>query len=140
MADLNRFIQAQSQYYTQALQELRAGQKRSHWMWFIFPQLKGLGHSSYASHYGVDSLQEARSYLQHPILGQRYLELCQVLATLPQQDIRAILGSPDDMKLRSSLTLFKIASDRKIALFQTLLDRYYQGADDPQTLKLLAKA
>jgi len=138
MADLNRFIQAQAQYYNQTLNELRTGHKRSHWMWFIFPQLKGLGHSHAATYYGINNLEEAQAFLRHPILGQRYLELCQVLADLSETDIHIIFGSPDDMKLKSSLTLFKRASEHKNPLFQVLLDKYFQGAEDQRTLQLLS--
>lgn len=136
---LQRFIQAQETDYSTALAELRQGKKRSHWMWYIFPQLRGLGFSSTAQFYGLQDGQEARAFLQHPLLGRRLLELCQVLVALPGQNATNIMGSPDDLKLRSCMTLFA-AVDPAQPLFQQVLDKFYQGQPDPQTLRLLQQA
>jgi uncharacterized protein (DUF1810 family) len=133
--DLARFIQAQEGVYSQALGELRRGRKTSHWMWFIFPQTEGLGHSSMAQHYAIKSQSEAKAYLEHPLLGQRLIECCE--AILNHQDLTAsqIFGYPDDMKLRSSLTLFAlVAGDDSI--FKSALDRYFDGEPDQNTLEL----
>src|SRR5690606_36748191 len=104
--DLQRFVDAQQSIYPQALAELRAGYKQSHWMWFVFPQIAGLGHSSMAQRYAIADLHEAQAYLQHPLLGPRLEECAQALLQHPDRTARQILGSPDDMKLRSSMTLF----------------------------------
>ncbi len=135
-ATLARFVEAQTKIYATALAEIRAGAKRSHWMWFIFPQLRGLGHSPTAHHYGVASLGEARAYLDHPVLGPRYLECVNALQALGGSDPVAVFGLVDAMKLRSSLTLFEAAhySD----LFADALDRWFDGERDASTLHLLA--
>jgi uncharacterized protein (DUF1810 family) len=133
--DLARFISAQSHAYEYALSELRRGRKRSHWMWFVFPQLAGLGHSSIAQHYGITSLAEARAYLAHPLLGPRLREVSSVVASLPAGP-DAIFGSVDAMKLRSSMTLFvRAAPDEPV--FQAVLDRHYDGQPDWQTYQIL---
>lgn len=133
---LQRFIRAQEMDYPTALAELRQGRKRSHWMWYIFPQLRGLGFSSTAQHYALHDAQEAQAFLQHPLLGRRLLDLCEVLIALPNQNATSIMGSPDDLKLRSSMTLFA-ALDSAQPIFQQVLDKFYQGVPDPQTLRLL---
>jgi len=134
--DLQRFVDAQQSIYPQALAELRAGYKQSHWMWFVFPQIAGLGHSSMAQRYAIADLHEAQAYLQHPLLGPRLEECAQALLQHPDRTARQILGSPDDSKLRSSMTLFaKAAPERTI--FQQLLDSFYDGKADPGTLKRL---
>lgn len=136
MADLERFHAAQAGTYETALAELRAGEKRSHWMWFILPQIAGLGRSPMAQRYAIADLQEAREYLADPVLGAR-LKAC-VAAALEHRDrsARAIFGPPDDMKFRSCLTLFEAAAPHE-PLFGEALDTFYQGERDPETLKRL---
>jgi uncharacterized protein (DUF1810 family) len=133
--DLDRFLDAQDGVYDDALAELTAGRKRTHWMWFIFPQIAGLGFSPTAQLYAIDSLDEARAYLAHPVLGPRLRECAQALLTVQGRSAREILGYPDDLKLRSSMTLFARAADDPEP-FQAVLDRYYDGPD-PRTLTLL---
>jgi uncharacterized protein (DUF1810 family) len=136
--DLQRFVQAQEGCYSQVRTELSAGRKSTHWMWFIFPQLRGLGHSSAAWHFGIGSLTEARAYLEHPLLGPRLRECTRLLLEVQGRSIRDILGSPDDLKLRSCLTLFAQASDGE-ALFERALQTYYHGEPDERTLELLRR-
>ena len=133
--DLARFVSAQAHTYEYALAELRRGRKRSHWMWFVFPQLAGLGRSSTAQHYGIRSLAEARAYLEHPVLGPRLLEISSVVAELPP-GVEEIFGSVDAMKLRSSMTLFRRAAPDE-PVFQAVLDRHYDGQPDWQTDQML---
>lgn len=134
--DLQRFVDAQQSIYPQALAELRAGYKQSHWMWFVFPQITGLGHSSMAQRYAIADLHEAQAYLQHPLLGPRLEECAQAMLQHSDRTARQILGSPDDMKLRSSMTLFATAAPER-TIFQQLLDSFYGGKADPETLKRL---
>jgi uncharacterized protein (DUF1810 family) len=134
--DLERFVQAQQAVYAAVCAELHAGAKRSHWMWFIFPQLKGLGSSPSAQHYGVASLAEARAYLDHPLLGARLRECTQRLLLLEGRSAAAIFGYPDELKLRSCLTLFERAAPQE-ELFSEALGKYYGGQPDPRTLELL---
>jgi uncharacterized protein (DUF1810 family) len=133
--NLDRFVEAQDGTYDDALAELSTGRKRTHWMWFIFPQLAGLGSSPTARFYAIASLDEAKAYLAHPVLGPRLRECAQALLDIEGRSARDILGYPDDLKLRSSMTLFARAADDP-ALFQAVLNRYYDGPD-PLTLKLL---
>ena len=133
--DLARFVTAQAPVYATALAELRAGQKQSHWMWFIFPQLRGLGSSHMATHYGLTSLAEARAYLDHPILGPRLIECTEAVLAVQGRSLHAIFGSPDDMKFRSSMTVFEVAGPGQ--LFSAALDRFCAGERDPRTLALL---
>jgi uncharacterized protein (DUF1810 family) len=135
--DLERFVTAQAPVFDRALAELQAGRKRSHWMWFIFPQLRGLGFSTTARLYGIASLAEARAYLIHPLLGPR-LETCMhsVLA-LQNKSLQEIFGSPDDMKFCSCITLFSLAADSSDSPFQIALDRYCGGRQDERTMELL---
>jgi uncharacterized protein (DUF1810 family) len=135
---LERFVQAQEGVYDTALAELRSGSKRTHWMWFVFPQIAGLGHSATARRYAIASLAEARDYLAHPVLGPRLTEAARALLAVPGRTAGQILGHPDDLKLRSSMTLFAAAADDP-AVFQAVLDRYYDGPD-PVTLRLLGPA
>ena len=134
-ADLDRFVAAQDGVYDDALAELGAGCKRTHWMWFVFPQIAGLGSSPTAQRYAIRSLDEARAYLAHPVLGPRLRECARALLAVPGRSAREILGHPDDLKLRSSMTLFARAADDP-APFQAVLDRYYDGPY-PLTLRLL---
>ena len=134
-ATLARFVDAQANVYETALAEIRAGAKRSHWIWFIFPQLRGLGLSPTAHYYGIASLDEARAYLAHPLLGQRYRESVGALAGLAANDPVAVFGTIDAMKLRSSLTLFEAAEP--LPIFAAALDRWFRGERDPVTQQML---
>jgi uncharacterized protein (DUF1810 family) len=134
--DLERFVQAQQAVYAAVCAELRAGAKRSHWMWFIFPQLRGLGSSPSAQHYGLASLAEARAYLDHPVLGARLRECTRCLLLLEGRSAAEILGYPDELKLRSCLTLFERAAPQE-ELFGEALRKYYGGQPDVRTLELL---
>ncbi|GAB3782330.1 DUF1810 domain-containing protein [Spirosoma horti] len=135
--DLTRFIDAQASSYEQALAEIRNGRKQTHWMWYIFPQLAGLGSSQMAQYYGIDDLVEAKAYLAHPILGGRLIEISQALLGIEGKTAHQIMGSPDDLKLKSSMTLFSLV-DPTEPVFQQVLTKYYQGEADRKTLTLLA--
>ena len=134
--DLQRFVTAQDPVWEDVLDELRAGRKRTHWMWFVFPQLAALGRSSIARHYGLSGLEEAKAYLAHPVLGARLVECCQVLLQLQDDDPVAIFGPVDAMKLRSCLTLFAEAAPAE-AVFRQGLAKYYGGSPDPLTAAAL---
>jgi uncharacterized protein (DUF1810 family) len=134
--DLNRFVEAQEDVYESALAEIRAGQKRSHWMWFVFPQIAGLGSSPISRKYAIRRLDEARAYLDHPILGLRLLDCVDAVLAIDGKSASEIFGYPDDLKLRSSATLFAAARP-DCAKFQRLLERYFDGKHDPRTLSLL---
>lgn len=134
--DLQRFVDAQAPVYPQVVDELRAGRKRSHWIWFIFPQIAGLGSSPTAAEYAISSLDEARAYLRHELLGPRLHECSRLVSAVPGRSIGAIFGSPDDMKVRSSMTLFARASDDN-GDFVEVLNRYFDGEEDPLTLRRL---
>jgi uncharacterized protein (DUF1810 family) len=134
---LERYIKAQAPVYAQALAELRRGHKQSHWMWYVFPQLAGLGHSAMSHSYAIESLDEAREYLAHPILGGRLRECCRTLMELEGRTAHEIFRSPDDLKFRSSLTLFSQAALEE-PLFRELLQKYFGGSPDATTLELLA--
>ncbi|MDX3911229.1 MAG: DUF1810 domain-containing protein [Sphingobium sp.] len=133
--DLRRFIDAQERAYDLALAEIRAGKKRSHWMWFIFPQISGLGRSDMARHYAITSLDEARAYLDHPVLGERLRACIAALQGLAPTSAEAVFGGIDAVKLRSSLTLFAQASEEPS--FLAALDRWFAGQEDEATLALL---
>jgi uncharacterized protein (DUF1810 family) len=135
--DLKRFVDAQAPVYDNVLDELRDGWKRSHWMWFVFPQLRGLGVSPMAARYGISSLEEARAYLLHDVLGPRLRECTRLVNRVQGRSVAEIFGSPDDLKLRSSMTLFARATDDNED-FVALLDTYYDGQHDQLTLKRLA--
>lgn len=134
--DLNRFVDAQEPVYGDVIAELRAGRKRSHWMWFVFPQLRGLGGSAMAARFGIASLDEADAYLRHELLGPRLRECSRLVAAVQGRSIGQILGSPDDLKLRSSMTLFAHATEDN-ADFVAVLDKYYDGRQDRLTLERL---
>lgn len=134
--DLNRFLTAQEQHYAQALAEIRAGRKRSHWIWYIFPQLRGLGYSYNAEYYGIADAEEARQYLAHPVLGARLREITEALLELPESDSVRVMGRPDDLKLCSSMTLFEYVSVQD-SVFGKVLDKYYGGRRDAATLRML---
>lgn len=133
--NLNRFVKAQEDVYPIALKELQEGRKRSHWMWYIFPQLKHLGHSYNAKLYGISGLEEATAYLEHPILGQRIREVSEAIMELPGNDAEVIFGGIDAMKLRSSMTLFDLVSPNDI--FALVLDKYFDGSYCFRTILLL---
>lgn len=133
--DLERFVEAQAPVYSGVLRELRDGRKRTHWMWFVFPQLSGLGHSPMAQYYGIASLGEARAYLAHPLLGPRLAECVEAVLTHPGRSANAIFGSPDDAKFRSCLTLFLDAGAAEHPFGEAL--RHFYGDPDPRTLSLL---
>ncbi len=135
--DLNRFIGAQERVYDDVLSELKNGQKRSHWMWFIFPQIDGLAQSSTSKFYAVKSREEAIAYLNHPILGKRLNECAEAVLAVENRSASEIFGYPDDLKLKSSLTLFASVSDEQ-SVFALLLDKYFGGERDLRTLKILA--
>ena len=134
--DLNRFLTAQEQDYAQALAEIRTGRKRSHWIWYIFPQLRGLGYSYNAEYYGIADAEEARQYLAHPVLGARLREITEALLELPESDSVRVMGRPDDLKLCSSMTLFEYVSVQD-SVFGKVLDKYYGGRRDAATLRML---
>ncbi|SEM13949.1 Uncharacterized protein, DUF1810 family [Blastococcus sp. DSM 46786] len=134
--DLRRFVDAQTQTYDQALAELRAGQKRTHWMWFVFPQVEGLGKSGMAQRYAISGLDEARAYLAYPVLGRRLVECARALTALDTEDAVAVLGPVDAQKLRSSMTLFAQA-DPGQPVFREVLDHYFGGAEDDATTSRL---
>jgi uncharacterized protein (DUF1810 family) len=136
---LQRFVDAQDSNgtYDAALAELRVGRKRTHWMWFVFPQVAGLGRSAVAQHYAVSSLAEARAYAGHPVLGARLVECAQALVDLGGSDAAAVLGPVDAQKLRSSMTLFAAAAP-DVQVFRDVLDQYYAGVPDHATTRLLA--
>lgn len=136
--DLDRFVEAQKSIYLQALGEIARGKKSSHWMWFIFPQLAGLGRSAMAQHYAIASIDEARAYLNHPVLGSRYIECVTALQDLPTSDANAVLGSVDATKLRSSLTLFAEAAPQQ-QLFKAALERWFRGTKDQITIDLIRR-
>jgi uncharacterized protein (DUF1810 family) len=134
--NLERFISAQAGVYPQVLAELATGRKRGHWIWFIFPQMKGLGRSSQSEYYGIGSLEEASVYARHPLLGPRLLQCTQLVNQIEGRTIHEILGPPDDLKFRSSMTLFARAAE-DAAVFHDALKKYFKGEADPQTLALL---
>jgi uncharacterized protein (DUF1810 family) len=134
--NLDRFVEAQAPIYTRALAELTAGRKQSHWMWFVFPQISGLGKSPMAQHYAIHSLQEARAYLAHPLLGARLKECTSAVLGVEGKSAHEIFDTPDDLKFHSSMTLFAHAApDEK--LFRTALDKYFGGEEDKLTLEKL---
>jgi uncharacterized protein (DUF1810 family) len=134
--DLARFLDAQLPVYGQVLAELRAGRKRTHWIWFIFPQIAGLGRSAMAQRYAIASLEEAQAYLAHPVLGVRLRECSELVLTVQGRSIHDVFGSPDDIKFRSCMTLFDRA-DPAQAVFGQCLQKYFNGEEDSQTLRFL---
>jgi len=136
--DLARFTNAQEAVYDRALAEIRGGDKRSHWMWFIFPQIDGLGFSSTAKHYAIKSPEEARQYLAHPVLGPRLLECAEAVFAVEGRSASEFFGSPDDLKLKSCMTLFESVSGQD-SVFGRVLDKYYQGKRDTRTQEILGR-
>ena len=137
--NLTRFVQAQEADYDQALTEIRAGGKRSHWMWYVFPQFVGLGSSPTSRNYAIKSREEAKAYLAHPILGPRLIECAEAALQIEGHSAVQIFGSPDDMKLRSSATLFAAVSSGG-SVFHRLIDKYFDGKQDVRTLELISQA
>ena len=135
--DLDRFLKGQARNYDDALREIREGCKRSHWMWYVFPQIQGLGYSSTARYYAIRDLDEAKAYLQHPVLRRRLLEISGALLELNTNNASRVFGWPDDMKLRSSMTLFAEA-EPECDVFRKVLDQYFHGQKDENTLSILA--
>jgi len=136
MADLRRFLDAQQRDFANALKEITNGQKRSHWMWYIFPQVAGLGYSEMAKRYAIKDREEAIAYLSHPVLGKRLVEIAQALLHIPTDNAIQVMGSPDDLKLRSSMTLFALLPGAD-PVFEAVLQKFYDGKKDAATLQLL---
>jgi len=135
---LERFTNAQATSYASALAEIKNGKKRTHWMWFIFPQIQGLGNSEFARHYAIKDVSEAEDYLQHPVLGKRLVEISNALLKLPGNDAYTIFGSPDNMKLHSSMTLFSLAGNTN-PVFEEVLEKFYDSIKDPKTLQIISR-
>ena len=136
--DLDRFLKAQQNDYDIALAEIKNGRKRSHWMWYVFPQIQGLGFSETSRYYAIKDIDEAKAFLNHPVLGERLIEISRALVYLKQNDAYSIFGSPDDMKLKSSMTLFASVHGTDM-VFQAVLDRFFDGEKDLSTLQALTK-
>ena len=133
--NLSRFHKAQQSSYKTALAEIRSGRKRSHWIWYIFPQIQGLGFSSTAQYYAIENLDEAKAYLADPVLRERLLEISNALLALDSCDPSEVMGYPDDLKLRSSMTLFSLA-EPECTVFRDVLDKFYDGQEDSRTIAL----
>ena len=136
--DLKRFLDAQQNTYGQAISELRMGKKRTHWMWFIFPQFAGLGFSGQSKLYAIKSLDEARAYLEHPILGPRLVDAAKACLEIEGRSAPDVFGWPDDMKLRSSMTLFSVASSGE-TVFHDVLAKFFDGKPDGRTVELIER-
>lgn len=135
--ELTRFLDAKNQMYLKALSEIKSGRKETHWMWFVFPQIKGLGFSEASKFYGITDLEEAQAYLAHPVLGKHLIEISEALLKIEDKTVTEILRSPDDMKLHSSMTLFSKVKDGH-PVFNKVLEKYFQGIEDEYTEELLA--
>jgi len=136
---LERFVKAQEKNYQDALSELKSGRKRSHWMWYVFPQIKGLGFSELSKFYAIEDVKEAEDYLAHPVLGKRLIEITQVLVALNENNAGKVFGYPDDMKLKSSMTLFAGVT-RPDPVFLKVIDKYFNGEQDEATLRIINKS
>ncbi|MFD2742416.1 MULTISPECIES: DUF1810 domain-containing protein [Sphingobacterium] len=134
--DLDRFLKAQNHVYLNALREVQNGQKRSHWMWYVFPQITGLGHSDTSRFYAIQSLKEASAFLKHPVLGENITEISNALLGLSHLSAYDIFGSPDDLKLHSSMTLFSQVKDAN-DVFRKVIEKYFNGKLDQSTIKIL---
>jgi len=134
--NLNRFISAQSNIYSQVITELKNGHKKSHWMWFVFPQIDGLGHSEIAKEYAITNEEEAIAYLNHPTLGKRLIECSEILLTIKNCSASDIFGYPDDLKLKSSMTLFASVINTH-PVFSQIIDQYFAGKKDAKTLSIM---
>ena len=137
MDGLERFVQAQADSYARALRDIKSGRKTSHWMWYIFPQLSGLGHSQTARYYAIRDRAEAEAYLAHPVLGKRLLEISSELLKLESSDATAVMGWPDDLKLKSSMTLFSLVSREPV--FRQVLEKYFSGEEDVYTVQAISR-
>jgi uncharacterized protein (DUF1810 family) len=135
---LERFVTAQQNYYVTALREIQNGQKRSHWMWFIFPQIAGLGYSETAQYYAIHDLEEAKDFLNDDTLGKNLIEISEALLHVKSDDATEVMGWPDDMKLKSSMTLFALAKP-ECEVFQKVLDKFFDGEQDQRTIEILRK-
>lgn len=136
--DLERFLIAQQTYYRTALQEIKSGQKRSHWMWFIFPQIAGLGYSETARYYAIKDMNEAKAYMEDYTLSSNLIEISQALLEVASNDAVAVMGWPDNLKLKSSMTLFALAKP-ECEVFQKVLDKFFRGEKDQKTIDILKK-
>ena len=136
MYDLTRFLKAQEDSYQTALLEMKAGRKKSHWMWYIFPQIHGLGRSSMAQRYAIRDLAEAKEYIEHPVLGPRLVEISEALLEHEGLDARMIMGQPDDLKLRSCMTLFQLAAPEEPVVGK-VLEKYFGGRPDERTIAII---
>jgi uncharacterized protein (DUF1810 family) len=136
MFDLERFIVAQQKDYKRALNELQSGKKQTHWMWYIFPQIQGLGRSSISQYYAIQSLNEAKAFLNNPYLGNNLIEICETLISLDSDNATEIFSRLDDIKLKSSMTLFAYASNSS-SVFESVLEKFFHGKPDYRTLKIL---
>lgn len=136
--DLERFLTAHKNFYWAALQEISSGQKKGHWMWFIFPQIIGLGYSETARYYAIRDLNEAKAFIDNEILGKNLIEISKALLELESNDAFVVMGAPDNMKLQSSMTLFALAKP-ECSVFQSVLDKFFNGERDQKTLEILAK-
>lgn len=134
---LQRFLEAQETDYKRALSEIREGEKRSHWMWYVFPQVQGLGHSKISKTYAIKDIREGEAFLHHPLLGNRLMEICEALLKLKSNDATKIMGTPDDLKLKSSMTLFSSLQNTH-PVFQAVLDKFFKGEKDQKTLQIIA--
>ena len=132
---LERFVDAQAGTYQDALTEIKNGRKQSHWMWYIFPQVQGLGFSSTSKYYAIKDMDEAREFLKHPVLGSRLIEISNVLLQLPTNNPNKVFGSPDDLKLKSSMTLFAALNENPV--FEAVLQKYFNGVKDDKTLQII---
>ena len=137
MDGLERFVQAQADSYARALRDIKSGRKTSHWMWYIFPQLSGLGHSQTARYYAIRDRAEAEAYLAHPVLGKRLLEISSELLKLESSDATAVMGWPDDLKLKSSMTLFSLVSREPVC--RQVLEKYFRGEEDVYTVQAISR-
>jgi len=135
--DLNRFLEAQEKTFETALSEIQSGKKRSHWMWYVFPQYKGLGMSDISKYYAIQDIQEAKAYLSHPLLGRRLKAISGELLKIEQTDAHEIFGSPDDMKLHSCMTLFAQVADTEHSIFEQVIDKFFNGNYDQRTMCIL---
>jgi len=138
-SNLERFLDVQADDYETALSEIKNGRKRSHWMWYIFPQIHGLGYSEASMFYAIKNKKEADDFLQHPILGNRLISICNELLRLKSNNANDIFGNPDDLKLKSSMTLFASVENTN-PVFQSVLKKFFNGAKDDKTLKILARS
>ena len=137
MKNLERFVEAQDRGYEIALREMKAGRKQNHWIWYIFPQLKGLGYSDKAKYYGIENFDEAKDYLAHPVLGKRLIEITEVILNLSKNDPIDLMGGQiDAKKLKSSMTLFALASGEKVSVFHKVIEKFFGGKMDEATIKL----